>query len=150
VNCGRGASGIVHGSVGITDHAMQSMAIRGHAHNRETAANAARPLSVRCRPRCDGGTFTGLSAATKRLERTTSPDSREASMDNGGSRNRQRGNTQPGDEQSGGWTRKQRELMDEKFCAAFESALRSAQESKTAAAATVRAERRLHLPLGSP
>jgi hypothetical protein len=46
VNCGRGASGIVHGSVGITNHAMQSMAIRGHAHNRETAANTARPLSV--------------------------------------------------------------------------------------------------------
>ena len=31
------ATGIVHGSVGITDHAMQSMAIRGFiAHNRES------------------------------------------------------------------------------------------------------------------
>src|SRR5262245_58837955 len=33
------ATGIVHGSVGITDHAMQSMAIRGFiAHNRESGA----------------------------------------------------------------------------------------------------------------
>jgi hypothetical protein len=33
------ASGIVHGSVSITDHAMQSMAIRGFiAHNRESGA----------------------------------------------------------------------------------------------------------------
>jgi hypothetical protein len=33
------ASGIVHGSVGITDHAMQPMAIRGFiAHNRESGA----------------------------------------------------------------------------------------------------------------
>jgi hypothetical protein len=31
------ATGIRHGSVGITDHAMQSMAIRGFiAHNRES------------------------------------------------------------------------------------------------------------------
>src|SRR5215470_14055241 len=33
------ATGIVHGSVGITDHAMQSMAIRGFiAHDRESGA----------------------------------------------------------------------------------------------------------------
>jgi hypothetical protein len=33
------ASGIVHGSVGITGHAMQSMAIRAFiAHNRESGA----------------------------------------------------------------------------------------------------------------
>ena len=33
------ATGIHHGSVGITDHAMQSMAIRGFiAHNRESGA----------------------------------------------------------------------------------------------------------------
>jgi hypothetical protein len=33
------ATGIVHGAVGITDHAMQSMAIRGFiAHNRESGA----------------------------------------------------------------------------------------------------------------
>jgi hypothetical protein len=33
------ASGIVHGSISITDHAMQSMAIRGFtAHNRESGA----------------------------------------------------------------------------------------------------------------
>jgi hypothetical protein len=33
------ASRIVHGSVSITDHAMQSMAIRGFiAHNRESGA----------------------------------------------------------------------------------------------------------------
>jgi hypothetical protein len=33
------ATGIVHRSVGITDHAMQSMAIRGFiAHNRESGA----------------------------------------------------------------------------------------------------------------
>jgi hypothetical protein len=35
------ATGIVHGSVGITDHAMQSMAIRGFiAHDRESGAYA--------------------------------------------------------------------------------------------------------------
>jgi hypothetical protein len=98
------------------------------------------------------GTFTGLAAATKRFERITSPDSREASMDNSGSGYRLgvRGRSgayggdtpQPGDEQSGGWTREERERMDEKFRAAFERALRSGQESKTAAAATVCAERR--------
>jgi hypothetical protein len=33
------ATAIVHGSVGISDHAMQSMAIRGFiAHNRESGA----------------------------------------------------------------------------------------------------------------
>jgi hypothetical protein len=74
-------------------------------------------------------------------------------MDNGGSGNRHSvrdrsgaygGNTpQPGDEQSGGWTREQRELMDEKFRAAFERALCSGQESRAAASATVHAERRL-------
>jgi hypothetical protein len=33
------ATGIAHGSVGVTDHAMQSMAIRGFiAHNRESGA----------------------------------------------------------------------------------------------------------------
>jgi hypothetical protein len=33
------ATGIVHGAVGITDHAMQSVAIRGFiAHNRESPA----------------------------------------------------------------------------------------------------------------
>jgi hypothetical protein len=33
------ATGISHGSVGIIDHAMQSMAIRGFiAHNRESGA----------------------------------------------------------------------------------------------------------------
>jgi hypothetical protein len=59
----------------------------------------------------------------------------------GGSGNR-RGTPQPGDEQSGGWTREQRELMDEKFRAAFERALCSGQESRAAASATVHAERR--------
>jgi hypothetical protein len=35
------ATGISHGSVGIIDHAMQSMAIRGFiAHNRESGAYA--------------------------------------------------------------------------------------------------------------
>jgi hypothetical protein len=74
-------------------------------------------------------------------------------MDNGGSGDglgmRGRGGAygpQPSDEQSGGWTREQRERMDEKFRAAFERALRSGQESKTAAAATVHAERRRSMP----
>jgi hypothetical protein len=54
------------------------------------------------------------------------------------------GNTpQPGDGQTGGWTREQRERMDEKFRAAFERALRSGQRGKMATAAKVRAERRL-------
>jgi hypothetical protein len=45
------------------------------------------------------------------------------------------GNTpQPGDGQTGGWTREQRERMDEKFRAAFERALRSRQASSGDAA----------------
>jgi hypothetical protein len=53
------------------------------------------------------------------------------------------GGEQPQDAQVGGWTREQRERMDEKFRAAFERALRSGQGGKMAAAAKVRAERRL-------
>jgi hypothetical protein len=35
------ANGIAHGSIGVTDHAMQSMAIRGFvAHNHESWAYA--------------------------------------------------------------------------------------------------------------
>jgi hypothetical protein len=50
---------------------------------------------------------------------------------------------QPQEAQVGGWTREQRERMDEKFRAAFERALRSGQGGKMAAAAKMRAERRL-------
>jgi hypothetical protein len=49
---------------------------------------------------------------------------------------------QPQDAQVGGWSREQREQMDEKFRQAFERALRSSQESGAAAAATAHAERR--------
>jgi hypothetical protein len=71
-------------------------------------------------------------------------------MDNGSSDNRRgirggsgvRREEQPQDAQVGDSSREQREQMDEKFRQAFERALRSSQESRAAAAATARAERR--------
>jgi len=54
---------------------------------------------------------------------------------------------QPGDEQQGGWSRQQREKMDQRFTDAMARALRSSQENPAAAAATVssRATRGRHL-----
>ena len=44
---------------------------------------------------------------------------------------------QPGDEQQGGWSREQREKMDQRFTEAMARALRTGQENPAAAAATV-------------
>jgi hypothetical protein len=44
---------------------------------------------------------------------------------------------QPGDEQIGGWSRQQREEMDQRFTDAIVRALRSGQENPATAAATV-------------
>jgi hypothetical protein len=63
-------------------------------------------------------------------------------MDNYGSGNRRGGEQpEPQDAQVGGWSRAERERMDERFREAFTRALRSGQETKAAAAATVRAEK---------
>ena len=44
---------------------------------------------------------------------------------------------QPGDEQQGGWSRQQREEMDQRFTDAMARALRAGQENPAAAAAMV-------------
>jgi len=44
---------------------------------------------------------------------------------------------QPGDEMVGGWSREQREAMDQRFAEAIARALRTGQENPAAAAATV-------------
>src|SRR5262249_7213343 len=44
---------------------------------------------------------------------------------------------QPGDEQQGGWSRQQREEMDQRFTDAMARALRTGQEGPAAANATV-------------
>src|SRR5262245_34872791 len=44
---------------------------------------------------------------------------------------------QPGDQQIGGWSRERLERMDDRFVSAVERALRSGQEKRKAAGATV-------------
>jgi hypothetical protein len=51
---------------------------------------------------------------------------------------------QPGDEQQGGWSRQQREEMDQRFAEAIARALRTGRENPAAAAATVNSRGHRH------